>query len=183
MRMTTQAWFSLAPSRRAVGPTPVAPGSKPWTKVLGTALIAVPLLSLATQAVMWLRYGIDLPFFDDFRTYELWTAQSLAAKDLFRPQNDTLYPVGIALDALAHRYLAGNTISYQLISMLALLGGILWLQWRLLFYALQDRLAAAAAFAFCIFTVQPGTYWGIQSMAYHQGLPILFILAALAVIL
>lgn len=158
-------------------------GSAFWQRVLAAVLIAVPLLSLGVQAVMWLRYGIDLPFFDDFRSYDSWTAHSLALKDLFRSANDTLYPVGIALDALSHRYLAGNSIAYQLISMLTLLGGLLWVQWRLLSYALQDHLAAAAAFALCAFMIQPGTYWGFQDMAYHQGLPTLLILAALAITL
>ena len=158
-------------------------GSASWQRALGTALIAVPILSLGTQALMWLRYSIDLPFYDDFRSYELWSAQSLALKDLFRPANDTLYPVGMALDALAHRYLAGNTIAYQLFSMLAVLGGLLWIQWRLLTYALPDRLSSAAAFALCVFAIQPATYLGFQDMAYHQGLPVVLLLAALAVIL
>ncbi len=34
-----------------------------WRHAAGTALIAVPILSLVFNAVSWLRYGIDLPFY------------------------------------------------------------------------------------------------------------------------
>ena len=153
-----------------------------WRGRAETALIAVPILSLLACAIAWLRFGIDLPFLDDYRAIQRETALSLDLKDLFTPANDTLYPVGMALDALAQRYLSGNSIAYQFLSMLGLLGGLLWVQWRMLAACVQDKLILAALFATCVFMIQPGSYWGYQNLAYHQGLPTLFILGAIAVI-
>ena len=146
-------------------------------------LIAIPCLGLALNAVAWLHYGIDVPFFDDFRPYLDFSARSLDFKDLLRPSNDTIYAVGRGFDALAQRFLDGNIVAYQLISMLGLLGGLLLLQWHLLSRAIENRFYAAAAFSLCILTMQPGSYWGLQALAYHQGLPLLFLLMALAAIL
>ena len=100
------------------------------------ALIFFPVLSLVLRALAWLRYGIDIPWFDDWRGYVDGNIDSLAPAYLFRPVNDTLAPVGFALDALAQRYLDGNSIAYQLISMIVVLGGLMWLQWKLLIESL-----------------------------------------------
>jgi len=154
-----------------------------WRRVFELALRAVPVAGLMLNATSWVRYGIDLPFLDDFRVFEREKALSLDPADLFTPSNDTLYPVGMALDALAQRYLDGNTVAYQVLSMAGVLGGLLWLQWRLLSAALADPLVASAAFAMCVFMVQPGSYWGLHNLAYHQGLPVLFLFAAVAIIL
>jgi hypothetical protein len=146
-------------------------------------LVGAPLASLLINGLSWLHYGIDLPFYDDMRPYLTRTATSLDPKVLFTPSNDTLYPVGMALDALAQRALNGNAVAYQFISMACLLGCLLYLQWRLLSVALGDRLQSAAAFSFTLLMLWPGSYWGQQSLAYHHGLPILFLLSALAIIL
>lgn len=146
-------------------------------------LLAAPIASLVINGISWLHYGIDLPFYDDVRPFLNRTAGSLDPRVLFVPSNDTLYPVGMALDALAQRYLDGNSIAYQFVSMMVMLGGLMWLQWRLLLSALQDRLQAAAAFSLTLFMLWPESYWGLQNLAYHHGLPLLFLLAALALIL
>jgi hypothetical protein len=153
-----------------------------WERYAAAILVAAPLFGLALSCAAWLHYGIDLPFYDDFRVYGLRTALSLDPRDLFAPSNDTLYPVGMALDVLAQRFLNGNAVAYQFFSMLGLLGGLLCLQWRLLSSTFQDRLVVAAAFALGIFLTWPESYWGLQSMAYHHGLPILFLLGALTAI-
>ncbi len=153
-----------------------------WERYAAAILLAAPVVSLVLSCVSWLHYGIDLPFYDDFRVYGRRTALSLDPRDLFTPSNDTLYPVGMALDVLAQRCLNGNAVAYQFISMLVLLGGLLCLQWRLLSSTFQDRLVVAATFALGIFLTWPESYWGLQSMAYHHGLPILFLLGALTAI-
>ena len=153
-----------------------------WERWATAVFVAAPIASVVLSAVNWLRYGIELPFYDDFRAYARGTALSLDPRDLFMPANDTLYPVGMALDALAQRFLDGSAIAYQFISMVVLLGGLLFLQWRLLSTTMRDRLTAAAAFALCIFLTWPESYWGLQSMAYHHGLPLLFLLGALTVV-
>jgi hypothetical protein len=142
-------------------------------------LIALPLLALALGATAWLRYGIDLPFYDDWRGYVDGNIQSLDLNYLLRPINDTLAPVGFLLDALAQRYLGGNAVAYQLLSMLTVLGGLLYLQWKLLRNVLGDRLQAACCFSLTLLMLQPDSYWGRENLAYHQALPLVFILAAM----
>jgi hypothetical protein len=152
------------------------------SRPVGVMLMAcIPIVGLFLSAVSWLRYGIDFPHMDDFRAYDLGIALSLKPADLFTSANDTLYPVGKALDVLAQVYFRGNPVPYQLVSMLALLGGLLFLQWHLLNAALNDALVASACFLLTVFMLQPGTYWGIQNLAYHQGLPTLFLLGVIAV--
>src|SRR5688572_18990022 len=91
-----------------------------WERYAAAILVAAPLFGLALSCASWLHYGIDLPFYDDFRVYGSRTALSLDPRDLFAPSNDTLYPVGMALDVLAQRFLNGNAVAYQFFSMLGL---------------------------------------------------------------
>ena len=93
------------------------------TRWLPRLLVALPLASLALTLLAWLRFGIDMPWYDDWRTYDGGWAGSLAPRHLFQAINYTLSPIGIALDALAQRLLDGNAIAYQFLSMLAVLGG------------------------------------------------------------
>lgn len=145
----------------------------------GRLLVALPLLSLALGALAWLRYGIDIPWFDDWRGYAEGSMHSLSLRHIFRPLNDTMAPVGFVLDALAQRFLDGNSVAYQLLSMLLVLGGILLLQWKLLNKALGSPAQAALCFAFTLLMLQPDSYWGRENLAYHQCLPLVFILGAL----
>lgn len=145
-------------------------------------LVALPLLSLALGALAWLRYGLDLPWFDDWRGYAEGNIHSLKLSYLFRPINDTLSPVGFALDALAQRYLDGNSIAYQFLSMVVVLGSLLWLQWKLLNKALGNSLHVAICFFFTVLMLQPGSYWGLENLAYYQCLPLVFILGAIWII-
>lgn len=144
-------------------------------------LIALPVVMLLFHLLLWLRYGTDLPFYDDWTGYVSGDIDSLRWSKLTRATNNTMSPVGYVLDALAQRGLGGNAIAYQFLSMLTVLGGLLWLQWRLLCWVLDSPTARAAAFALCVFMLQPGTYWGEQNLAYHQALPLLFLLLALDV--
>jgi hypothetical protein len=146
-------------------------------------LVIIPFCDLALNALAWLRYGIDLPIADDWRQYLRGTAGSLAIQHLFKPSNDTLYPIGVALDALALRYLGGNAVAYQFLSMVFVLGSLLLLQWSLLLRVLQDRLLASACFSLTVLMLQPGSYWGLQSMAYHQALPLVCLLSVLYIVL
>jgi hypothetical protein len=141
--------------------------------------VALPLLILAANLLAWLRWGFDLPFLDDWRAYNTRNALSLAPAHLFVAANSTISPVGIFLDVMAQRWLGGNPLPYQALSMLAVLGGLLWLQWRLLAWALRARpWLAPACFLLTIFMLQPGSYWGAQNLAYQQALPLVALLAA-----
>lgn len=153
---------------------------RPWRlRIAMVVLVGLPILSLALNAIAWLRFGFDLPFFDDWRGYEAGDIDSLDLSYLFRPSNDTLTPIGFALDAIAQRLLGGNSVVYQLLSMVSVLGTLLLLQWKLLRSALGDSLRAAVAFVFTLLMLQPGSYWGRENLAYQQALPLVFILFAL----
>lgn len=141
--------------------------------------LALPLLMLGANILSWLRFGTDLPFYDDWSGYDRGNIESLEWRRLFQAANNTMAPVGLALDALAQRWLGGNVIAYQLISMTVVLGALLWLQWRLLGWAVRDDLTRCVAFAFTVPMLQARTYWGEQNLAYHQALPLVFLLVAL----
>ncbi len=131
---------------------------------------------------MLVRFGIDIPFWDDWRFYERCQAGVFSLTNFFTPSNDTFCPVGLFLDYLSQRFINGNTIAYQLISMIFVLGTLLILQWRLLMFALNNRLLAASAFSLTVLMLQPGSYWGLQSIAYHQALPLICILSSIYII-
>ena len=59
---------------------------------------ALPLLMLAMNVLAWLRWGTDLPFLDDWRAYDEKNALSLSPTRLFEAINNTITPVGLALD-------------------------------------------------------------------------------------
>ncbi|WP_333705996.1 hypothetical protein [Ottowia beijingensis] len=155
------------------------PGHASWQRLV----LALPVLMLAANALAWLRFGTDLPFYDDWTAYARGNIESLEWRRLFRAENNTMAPLGLALDALAQRWLDGNTIAYQLLSMLVVLGSLLWLQWRLLSWAVSDPSVRSVAFAFTLPMLQTHTYWGAQNLAYHQALPLVFLLTALHIIL
>ena len=140
----------------------------------------VPPLLLALHVLAWLRYGTDLPYLDDWHPYLDQRADSLDLAYLFSSLNNTISPVGRALDALVQRGLGGHVVLHQLLSMLAILGGLLVLQARLLTWAVPDSDTRALAFLTPGWMLQPYTYWGEQVVAYHQGLPVLFLFAAFA---
>lgn len=144
-------------------------------------LSMAPVASLALMILAWLRHGLDLPYRDDWREYLSGKIASLDLQHLFRADNDTLSPVTRVLDALAQRYLGGNAVAYQSLSMVCVLGALLWLQWKLLGKALGDRFLVACAFATTVLMLQPGSYWGLQNLAYIQALPLVFLLAILCV--
>ncbi|MFT4193647.1 hypothetical protein [Ottowia sp.] len=142
------------------------------------ACMALPLLMLAANLLAWLRWGTDLPYFDDWWAYDMRNALSLSPARLFQAVNNTISPVGLALDALAQRWLGGNPLPYQTLSMLGVLGGLLWMQWHLLGWVVGDGRMRVVLFAFCFLMLQSGTYWGEQNLAYHQTLPLLSLLGA-----
>ena len=141
--------------------------------------VGVPWLSFALNAVALAIYTIDLPFMDDWRAFSNGRLGSFDLAYLFQPANDTLYPVGKFLDSMFALLLNSNVVVYQLLSLLAVLGLILYLQQVLLFRLIDDRMIAAAAFFTTVLMLQPGSYWGAQYLAYHQGLPVVAILAIL----
>lgn len=150
-----------------------------WRDHVGRLAVGLPVLSLVLGALAWLRYGIDMPWFDDWRGYAAGTIDSLDPAYLFKAMNDTMSPVGLALDALAQRFLDGNSVAYQFLSMVTVLGSLLVLQWKLLNRVLDTRWQAAVCFLFTLLMLQPDSYWGLENLAYYQALPLVFILWAL----
>ncbi|WP_299941935.1 hypothetical protein [uncultured Nitratireductor sp.] len=144
--------------------------------------VALPLACLFWMSLQWLKFGIDLPYRDDWRDYASGNIGSLSLAYLFQPENDTIYIIGKILDSFAVRVLDGNSVAYQFLSMITILGLLLALQWHLLKAVLSDRLLCAAAFSITILMIQPGSYWGLQNLAYHQAIPLVCLLASCNVI-
>jgi hypothetical protein len=157
--------------------------SDKWRNSFIFILISLPILALLLNALSWLKFGIDIPFYDDWRPLLQNKIGNLDWSYLFKSSNDTLYPVGKILDSLFYRYLNGNNIAYQFLSIISVLGLLLFLQWRLLSLTVNDKLLVACAFSFTLFMLVPNTYWGKQSMAYHQALPLVFLLTAIYLVL
>lgn len=146
-------------------------------------LICLPLLSLAINLISWLKFGMDFPFMDDMRAYASGNPGRMDWDTISKPANDTLYPVGIILDALSFRFLGGNAVAYQAVSMISVLGLLLFLQWRLLSLFSTSYTVKCIAFACTIFMLQPDSYWGFQNMAYHQAIPLICSLAIVLIVL
>lgn len=149
------------------------------TSLFGVLFICLPLLSVGLSVLAWLTYGIDIPYMDDWRPYILNEAGTFAPEVLFRPINDTMSPVGLALDSASLRWLGGSSIAYQTVSMSVVLLSLLGLQWLLLRHVLRRKALTACAFCFTLLMLQPGSYWGEQNLAFHQAIPLVCILAAL----
>lgn len=173
----------------------VTPGPAPQTtrrprytatsaeRVIIALFVAIPICCLLWMAIQWINYGIDLPYFDDWRDYFDGTTGSLNTRYLFMPANDTLYAVGKFLESLIFINFKGNSVVDQFLSMTTVLGLILFLQWILINIAIKDRLLAACAFSLTLFMLQPDSYWGRQNIAYHQALPLIFILAVVYILI
>lgn len=154
------------------------PQNEVFFRRLRRVCMVLPIIMLAANVVCWLRWGTDLPFFDDWYALSEGQSKSLRISRLFKTRNDTVGPVGLALDTLAQRWLGGNPLPYQTLSMLFVLGGMLWLQWCLLGWVLRKPIWQSLAFVLTFFMLQPGTYWGEQNIAYHQALPLLALFSA-----
>ncbi len=151
-----------------------------WVAGFRWSVAAILVMALLHMCIAWLTHGLDLPFFDDWRSYYWGTIDTLDSAVLFTPVNDTLTPVGFLLDSLAQRWLLGNSIAYQAITIMLVLGGLLWAQWRTVSVALGAGVLSAAVMVVALLMLQPGSYWGRENMAYHQALPALFLALALA---
>ena len=151
--------------------------------VVAAVLIAIPVVLLFAAVVSWFHVGFDLPVADDWRAYLDRRVGSLDLAYLFTPRNDTLYPVGQILDGIAHFTLGGNSIVYQALTMVLVLGSLLAMQWTLLRLAFGDLLHAAIPFSLCALMLLSGTYWGGPNIAYHQALPLVAIMASLVLAL
>jgi len=154
-----------------------------WQEKLSWIFIAFPIIGLAISVLSWLHFGVDLPYLDDWRAYREGMVGSLDLKYLFTSANDTLSPIGKMLDSLAYRFLNGNSIAYQFISMIGILGSLLFLQWKLLSLVLKEKLLIASAFSLTILMIQPNTYWGLIDLAYHQAIPLVASLLVIYLIL
>ncbi|WP_454846336.1 hypothetical protein [Pseudomonas farris] len=157
--------------------------TSPYLRLLQYLLIIIPIISLALNAWTWLRYGVDIPVYDDWRQYNANDMGRLDLSYLFTPHNDTLYTFGLLLDSLAFRFLDGNTIAYQFLSIILVLGGMLALQWKLITICIKHKNIQAISFSFTLLMLQPDTYWGWQNLAYHQAIPLICTLAILVLTL
>lgn len=127
--------------------------------------------------------GVDFPIEDDWTEVNRGLTGSFAPVDLFAKANDTLVPVGRALDALGVYLIGGNHVVSQAITMIATLTSICVLQFSLLRrYAASTEVLFLATVAM-VFSLQARTYWGMQTLAYHQILPVVSMMLILHLIL
>lgn len=143
---------------------------------------AIPFAALGLMILSLAREGIDIPNFDDWRDYAASTVGTYSLPYLFQPSNDTMYPIGKLFDSIFLDALDGNTLIYQLISMTLVLGSILMLTWKLLQRTIVNPLLAAFAFIPTLLILQKDSYWGDQYIAYHQAIPLVCLLAVLAIL-
>jgi hypothetical protein len=146
------------------------------------AVRVILLLIIVFFCFHWIvlaHYAVDIPYWDDWEPYRRSQAGSFALSSLFRPDTDSLYPVGRFLDAMNLRLFAGDNVIYQILSFGAVMGGLLALQYALLKRYAPTAMALGAAVLSLIFMLQGGTYWGQQSVAYQQALPLLALFGAL----
>ena len=142
-------------------------------------LTAIPIVLLISNVLSWVRTAVDLPHADDWRWYALRRADTFDLGWLFEPANDTMSPVGKALESIAQIALAGNSVVYQMLSMIVVLGLLLVFQWTLLKGARFLPLHAASAFVLTSLMMRSDTYWGNANVAYHHAIPLICVLAAL----
>jgi len=143
---------------------------------------ALPVFFLAWMILVQVRDGVDLPYLDDWRDYAASTVGTYSVEYLFRPANDTLYPIGKLLDSIFLDALNGNTLIYQALSMTLVLGAILALTWFLLRKTVVDPFLAACAFVPVLLVLQGDSYWGRQYVAYHQAVPLVCLLGVLTIV-
>jgi hypothetical protein len=153
--------------------------TSPYLRCIQYLLILIPIISFVLNVWALLRHGIDIPVYDDWRQYNANDMGRLNLAYLFTPHNDTLYTFGLFLDSLAFRFLDGNAVAYQLLSIVFVLGGMLALQWKLISLCTKNKSIQAIAFSFTLLMLQPDTYWGWQNLAYHQAIPLVCVLAIL----
>lgn len=143
-----------------------------WSVVL----FVLPLISFGLSLVSWLSNSIDLPNYDDWRFLDKENLGAFSLPRFLTIGGGTLAPVGYFLDDLAQKFLHGNSIAYQALSYSVVVGALLSLQWVMLRRVLRDFVLCAVCFSLTLFMLQPGSYWGSQNLAYHQALPLIFLL-------
>jgi hypothetical protein len=111
-----------------------------------------------------LKFGIDMPIYDDWREYKLNGMGSFELGYLFRPANDTLYPFGLFLDSIVFKFLSGNSIAYQFFSFLVIQGGIIFAIYKLIEKCEINKIIRSLAFCCSLFILQPDTYWGMRTL-------------------
>ena len=159
-------------------PAPIA--NSPFVRRLLFFVMLIPVASLIAKAMALLIHMMNLPYYDDWREFVRGDAGSFDPRFLFQPANDTLYPVGKFLDGLFVTLLNSNVVVYQFLSMTIVLGSVLTLQHHLLRKSIGNGFIVTASFVSLVLMLQPGAYWGQQYIAYHQAIPLVCILAILA---
>ena len=146
-------------------------------------LCSLPAISFGLSLIAWISNGIDLPNYDDWRFLDNENLGAFSFSRFLTIGGGTLAPVGYFLDDLAQKYLRGNSVAYQALSYTVVMGALLGLQWAILRKVLRDFVLCAACFSFTLFMLQPGSYWGSQNLAYHQALPLIFLLGIVRLML
>gem|GEM_PF-3931581 len=134
------------------------------------------------QFFILISYGVDVPIDDDWGDLIQHRTGSFSLKSLFFPTNDSLCVPGRLLDSISTYLFSGNSIIFQGVSYLLVLGSLVYFQFALLHEFAVNKLVLALGVLTISFMLQAGSYWGVQAGAYNQALPILCVLIILLLI-
>lgn len=129
------------------------------------------------QGFYLINYGLNFPFYDDFRYYAsplFALPDSLNLSWLTQAVNDTLSVVGFLLDYIILKLTQGNFFIISLFSYFIILGFILLFLAKIISGIVEDIFVRSLCFLLMLFMLTTGSYWGYQSIAYHQILPVFF---------
>lgn len=153
--------------------------NKSFYNMLALILYLLPVISFILCVANFLKFGVDMPMYDDWREYRMNVMGNFDINYLFKPVNDTLSPLGLALDSLVFKLFLGNSIAYQFFSLVIIQGGILLVSYKLLRVCSNNNLHKALCFSLLLLILQPDTYWGFSNLAFHQAIPLLCILLSI----
>ncbi len=165
----------------AYAPAPllfVAVGFLAWRRRIPPTTVATIYLAAiaATYLYFCLRFGANLPVFDDWR-YVIPSNMSLLQGNwqwLLATGNDTYFLTGQVIDFIVLQLSGFNFLPLRIVALGLLLLNIWWVRGIVLRTSPEKGAGAAIAISLCAWSFVAGRLWGGSTMAYHQALPTIF---------
>jgi hypothetical protein len=147
--------------------------------VLSLGYIAIALVLFAHWSAL-AQHVVDVPYGDDWRQLRngpYLLPEGFDLEWLFLSSNRTVYATGKLLDYVFFTYTEGSYAVYQQISSAFVLGGCALLSMLLLRRLRLPLPWHLLGVLSTVYLLQVPSYWGIATLAYHQTLPVLGVLA------